>query len=121
LQKKKQHKYNPSVNNLFQRSNLKLFIPILIVAVVGSVIAFVVLSTSTTTSPRPQNEASELYGKGLALKNLGNYIEAIQYYDKTLAIDPNYKDALYEKGWTLNELERYEEAVTYFESTSCRS
>ena len=38
-----------------------------------------------------------LYNKGIALDNLGKYQEAITYYDKVLAINPNYVDALNNK------------------------
>jgi tetratricopeptide (TPR) repeat protein len=110
ITEKKQYKYNSAVNNLFQRKNLKLFIVILIVAVVGAIIAFAIFNKTTTTL-WPQNEASKLYEKGWALHMSGRDEEAITYYDKALTIDPNYKEALYEKGWAFNELGRYEEAI----------
>ncbi|MFZ0893906.1 MAG: tetratricopeptide repeat protein, partial [Candidatus Nitrosopolaris sp.] len=40
------------------------------------------------------NFENALTDKGNALNGLGNYKQAIQYYDKALAIDPNNKDAL---------------------------
>ena len=48
-----------------------------------------------------------LINKGNALSRLGNYTQAIQYYDKALAIDPNNAIALYNKGNTLNNLGNY--------------
>jgi tetratricopeptide (TPR) repeat protein len=38
--------------------------------------------------------------KGLALKGLGNYTQAISYYDKALAIDPKDVEVLIGKGVT---------------------
>lgn len=40
---------------------------------------------------RPSN-AGTWNNKGVVLKNLGKYNEAIQSYDKVLEIDPNYAD-----------------------------
>ena len=39
-----------------------------------------------------------------SLYNLGNYSQAIQYYDKALAIDPHFVLALNGKGWALYKL-----------------
>jgi tetratricopeptide (TPR) repeat protein len=39
-----------------------------------------------------------------ALLNLGKYAEAIIYYDKALAIDPNDKDALTAKDNALSKM-----------------
>lgn len=44
------------------------------------------------------------YNKALALDNLGNHTEAIKYYDKGLAIDPNNVRALTYKANALDEL-----------------
>lgn len=45
---------------------------------------------------------------------LGQYNESIEYYDKVLAIDPNYVLALVNIGIALN-LGQYEEAIRYFD------
>jgi tetratricopeptide (TPR) repeat protein len=42
-----------------------------------------------------------LNNKGLALHDLGKYNESIGYYDKVLAIDPNYVKVLFNKGLAL--------------------
>jgi tetratricopeptide (TPR) repeat protein len=42
-----------------------------------------------------------LIDKGLTLENQGNDTEAIQYYGKALAIDPQYKAALFDKAAAL--------------------
>ena len=39
--------------------------------------------------------------KGLALDSLGQYDEAITYFDRVLAIEPNDYYALYGKGFSL--------------------
>jgi tetratricopeptide (TPR) repeat protein len=56
-----------------------------------------------------------LIDNGNALYNQSNYIQAIQYYDKALAIDPNNDDALYSKGAALNQLGNYTQAIPYLD------
>ena len=51
--------------------------------------------------------------KAEALIYQGDYSGAIQYVDKALAIDPNYKDALDAKGDALNNLGNYTQAIQY--------
>jgi tetratricopeptide (TPR) repeat protein len=51
------------------------------------------------------NNAEALGGKGNALTELGNYNEAITFYDKTLAIDPNNKAALTSKNLSVEKFE----------------
>src|SRR5215469_14306797 len=50
-----------------------------------------------------------------ALYKLGNYSQAIQYYDKALAIDPHYSYALTNKGVALENLENYTGALRYYD------
>jgi tetratricopeptide (TPR) repeat protein len=57
----------------------------------------------------PKHE-NAIYNKGVILYQLGNYTEAIGYFDKALAIDPKDEDALYEKG--LDNLENYTGVIT---------
>ena len=47
--------------------------------------------------------------------DLGNYTQAIQYYDKALAIDPKNVDALNYKGLALDSLGNYTGAIAYFD------
>ena len=56
-----------------------------------------------------------LNNKGIALNNLGRYEEAIEYYDRALAIDPTLVESLSNKGASLHSLARYEEAIEYFD------
>jgi len=53
--------------------------------------------------------------KGDELFDQGKYDQAIAYYDKALAADPNDYEALYNKGVSFANLGKYEEAITYFD------
>jgi tetratricopeptide (TPR) repeat protein len=76
--------------------------------------SFEILSVSSSAT-FSSDEAITLYNKGLDATNLGNYDEAIQYYDRSLAIDPNNVNALNEKGLTLVALGRHKEAIEYYD------
>jgi tetratricopeptide (TPR) repeat protein len=60
------------------------------------------------------------YSKGVALGNLGRYDEAIQSYDKALAIDANFIGASNNKGLSLYNLGRFEESITSYNKASPR-
>ncbi len=55
-----------------------------------------------------------LVKEGVALYNLGKYSQAIQYYDKVLAVDPHHVNALYNKGVALWKLGNYSRAIQYY-------
>src|SRR5215831_3044866 len=55
------------------------------------------------------------YYKGMAYLNEGNYTEAIPYFDKALAINPNYPLTLNNKGAALYDLGIYNESIAYFD------
>ena len=46
---------------------------------------------------------------------MGNYTQAIQYYDKALAMDPSDKTALNSKGFALYYLGDYTQTIQYFD------
>ena len=46
---------------------------------------------------------------------MGKFEDALECYDKALAIDPNDKDILYNKGLTLHSLNRHDEAFQYYD------
>ena len=48
-------------------------------------------------------------------KNLQRYDEVLQYYDKSLAIDPSNVNALNNKAIALKNLQRYDEAIEYYD------
>jgi Flp pilus assembly protein TadD len=50
--------------------------------------------------------------KGLALGRLGRTQEAITYFDKVPALDPNDVPALDDKGIALADLKKYDEALS---------
>src|SRR5688500_1600655 len=49
--------------------------------------------------------------KGISLRNLGKYEEAIRYFDKALEINPNYIEVRHTKANALFKLGKYEEAI----------
>jgi tetratricopeptide (TPR) repeat protein len=63
----------------------------------------------------PVSSKGTLYDKGNALIEQGNYTQAIQSFDKALAIDPNDKYALEGKGYALHNLGNYTEAIQYYD------
>ena len=48
-------------------------------------------------------------------QSLGSHQKAITSYEKTIEIDPNYKDAHNNLGIILQELGKYQEALTSYE------
>jgi tetratricopeptide (TPR) repeat protein len=54
--------------------------------------------------------ANDLLNKGFSLAELAKYKEAIDCYDKALAIDPNYALAWGNKALSLDKLGRHDEA-----------
>jgi tetratricopeptide (TPR) repeat protein len=74
----------------------------------------------STTSPiyktnNSSSDVSALVNKATALYNQSEYRQAIQYYDRALAIDPNYKQALYGKGSALYSQGNYTQAIWYYD------
>jgi predicted O-linked N-acetylglucosamine transferase (SPINDLY family) len=61
------------------------------------------------------SQVSALIDKADTLRSSGNYIQAIQYYDKALAIDPNNVAVLINKGYSLNSLGDHIQAIQYFD------
>jgi tetratricopeptide (TPR) repeat protein len=68
-----------------------------------------------TGVPKPNKDFLTLYYKGMAYLNAGNYTEAIPYFDKALAINPNYSLTLNNKGAALYGLGIYNESIAYFD------
>ena len=57
------------------------------------------------------NDSDALNNKGLAFVKLGRTDEAIQLFDKVLAMDANDSDSLVNKGLAIYNLGRTDEAV----------
>jgi len=71
--------------------------------------------TTNNTSNATTASVTTLFDKGNALFNHGNYTGAIEYFDKALAIDPNFKEALNGKAGSLAELRNYTQAIRYYD------
>jgi tetratricopeptide (TPR) repeat protein len=65
--------------------------------------------------PKPSEDFLTPYYKGMAYLDVGNYTEAIPYFDKALAINPNYTFALNNKGAALYGLAIYNDSIAYFD------
>jgi tetratricopeptide (TPR) repeat protein len=63
-----------------------------------------------TKAAKTWNEWNE---EGISLFNLGRYDEALEYFGKALALNPNDSVTLSNKGSTLVELKRYSEAIEF--------
>ncbi len=61
------------------------------------------------------DKAYAFFKKANALHNLKQYDEAINAYNKAIAIDPEFAPALYYKGRVLLDLKRYDEAIASFD------
>ena len=72
--------------------------------------------TTTTIEPEETTDksAASLTDKGNDLFNDGQYDAADGYYDRALALDPNYLEAVYGKGIVLYQNGSHDEANTYF-------
>ena len=83
---------------------------------------FILLFSILITSILFQNQLSEaqknsiyqFFENGKSLYEQGNYEEAIKWFDKALAIDPNQVDALNNKGFALDSLGQHDEAIKWF-------
>ena len=53
--------------------------------------------------------------KGLALKDLGKYDQAIECLDRAIEIDANDKTYVHNKGIVLENLGKYDDALKYFD------
>ncbi len=62
-----------------------------------------------------ESEINILLNKGSQHMKLGEYEEAISYFDQILETNPNNVTALYDKGFSLSMLEKYEESIPYYE------
>ena len=63
----------------------------------------ILFGSITTHLVYAQYDATTLIKKGNSLFYQGNYTQAIKYYDKALAIDPNNKLALANKSSVSND------------------
>jgi tetratricopeptide (TPR) repeat protein len=71
--------------------------------------------SSATVTSSAQSKAQGWFNKGKALAKLGRYQEAIESFDKALAINPDYHNAWNLRGAVLNNLGRYQEAIENYD------
>jgi tetratricopeptide (TPR) repeat protein len=76
--------------------------------------AFSQIQNNMTDKASVEN-VETLLNKGIGLQSLGKYQEAIGYYDRALAVEPNNLIALNKKGQALVGLGRYQEAISSFD------
>jgi hypothetical protein len=62
-----------------------------------------------------KNEIKALVGKGSVLNSLGQYGDAMEYFDNVLEMEPDNTNALKKKAFALAQLGQIEEARDYFE------
>ena len=60
-------------------------------------------------------KSNDYFKKGWALKELGNYNQAISCFHKAIQINPNEPEYYYEKGWAFRELGNYNQAISCFD------
>jgi predicted O-linked N-acetylglucosamine transferase (SPINDLY family) len=61
------------------------------------------------------NFPSAYSNRGMALKELKRFDDALASYDKAIALKPDYADALYNRGNTLKELKRLDDALASYD------
>ena len=99
-------------------SMYKYYILIAIFFLSSSIIVFIPIfceSQNASTTILNSNDIELLYDKANDFYSQQTYDEAIQYYDKVLAIDPSYVDALNNKAIVLKNLQKYDEAIQYYD------
>ena len=86
----------------------------LFIIVIGVLVTIIVISENEFVQAGSP-EAEDLFNDGYNLLEQERYEEAITYFDKVLAIDPNDIDALVNKGNSLDELDKHEEAINHYD------
>ena len=64
------------------------------------------------------NDVYFLNNKGYSLESIGEYEEAVKYYEKANKIDPLFSPAWFGKGCALRKLHRFMEAIECFDNAS---
>lgn len=68
----------------------------------------------------PVKEAIDLHNTGFDAFVRGNYSVALEYYNQSIAADPNYTRAWVDKGNVLMRLDRHQEAVLAYDGALAR-
>jgi tetratricopeptide (TPR) repeat protein len=69
---------------------------------------YVYLARSTTEL---KESAENYFNIAYSFGEKGEHVKAIEYYDKAIALNPNFEEAWFNKGFRLGKLERHEEAI----------
>ena len=69
-----------------------------------------------TEKNEKQKRIEELYSRGVDQGSLGNYDEAIKYFDQVIELEPTHEKAWFNKGWALEDLSRFEEALDCYDT-----
>lgn len=69
-----------------------------------------------TCSPQTPAAAADLHMKGFNAYINGNFANALEFYDQSIAADPKYTRAWMDKGNVLIRLNRTEEAISAYDS-----
>ena len=72
-------------------------------------------SSSSSSAMINSTQVETLYNTANNFYDNQKYDEALQYYDKVLAIDPSSVNALNSKGLALEHLQRYDEALQFYD------
>lgn len=72
-------------------------------------------ATSPEAQGAQESDVSLLLGKGQALLNLDQALEALACFDQAVALEPDNAEALIKKGTALERLRRFDEAVECFD------
>jgi Flp pilus assembly protein TadD len=84
-----------------------LFLILCSIAIVGLILLPSVFGLAKAEKDIASVNVTSVYEKGLALYKLGNYSQAVRYFDKALTIDPKDENALTYKGIALDYLGNY--------------
>ena len=74
------------------------------------------MSAQDVAHLRVRERAREPYNRGLVMAENGSYLDAIQQFQTSLDIDPEFIDARYNLGVTFQKLKSYEKALQEFKT-----
>ena len=81
----------------------------------GASIAQEKVETKSQTAKRPskpvKKDATYWFNKGALVSTYGNNTAAVQYFQKAIALDPNFSGAYFSQGVSYGQLGQYEKAI----------
>jgi tetratricopeptide (TPR) repeat protein len=104
-------KSTPAVTILFRC----LFAATLIFGLSGALMAQEKATAKSQTAKRPsapvKKDADYWFNKGALVSTYGNNKTAVQYFQKTIALDPNFSRAYFSQGVSYGQLGQYPKAI----------